>query len=136
MQSGVGPGPYRRRLRHDSTFWLELQFCTDHGIPHSEFLAWAPEDRAKTIAFLTEKGLRCQMCGTASWEWEQDIRAYEPVVVDCMGCYHRETMGAETDRRPGARVELLPAKGRSAERRHWAEHRAYLEAQQARRGQS
>jgi len=27
-----------------------------------------------------EKAARCQMCGTADWEWEADRYAYEPAV--------------------------------------------------------
>lgn len=56
-------------------------------MPHSEFLAWDDEDRMKALAFLMEKAERCQMCGTAPWEWEQNRHAYEAVEHFCHGCY-------------------------------------------------
>ena len=31
-----------------------MSYCTEKGIPHSVFLDWEPEDRAKTIAYVME----------------------------------------------------------------------------------
>lgn len=90
MQRGGRSHPYRSRLRADSSFWLELQFCFENGIPHSQFLNWDPADKAKALAFALEKALRCPMCGTASWEWEMDRYAYEAVENLCQGCLRRE----------------------------------------------
>ena len=39
-------------------------FCNTHGIPHSEFLEWDPDDRQKALAYLYEDSERCGMCGT------------------------------------------------------------------------
>ena len=50
-------------------------------------MEWDPEDRSKALAFLFEKGERCQMCGTAEWEWDENRHAYEPVLRTCWGCY-------------------------------------------------
>lgn len=95
MRHAGRSNPYRRRLRADSNFWFELQFCDDAGIPHSYFLGakrlrWTAKDRAKAIAFRTEKALRCTLCGSADWEWDpkQGGRrgAYEPVAHECLGC--------------------------------------------------
>jgi hypothetical protein len=70
---------------------MELQFCFEHGIPHSEYLAWDPVDKAKLVAYMVEKGSRCIMCGTADWEWDPkrggNRRAYETVEKFCPGCY-------------------------------------------------
>ena len=108
------PDPYRRRLRADSKFFLELQFCNEHGIPHSEFLHWDPVDRAKVLAFLSVKAEHCVMCGTAQWEWDPkqggNRYAYEAVEVFCPGCYAKASMrqldtGRNTD---GITFELAP----------------------------
>lgn len=125
MQQGLGDGPYRRRLRADSGFFLELQFCNEHGIPHSEFLGWEPADRAKALAFVIEKGQRCTMCGTAQWEWDENRFAYEPVEKRCPGCYVKDVMAEGTSRNPGITVELLPTVGHEAAQRRVAEARAY-----------
>lgn len=52
---------------------------------------WEPEDKAKAIAFRLEDSSRCQMCGTADWEWEENKFAYEPVSHFCRGCYLKDT---------------------------------------------
>jgi hypothetical protein len=62
----------RERLRYDASLYMEMSYCYENGIPHSEFLDWTPEDRAKTLAFMMEKALRCDLCGTAEWEWDAD----------------------------------------------------------------
>jgi len=70
-----------------------------------------------------EKAARCQMCGTADWEWEADRYAYEPAVRLCRGCEIKESVSDQTDKRPGQRVELAPASGIAAARRRLAEQR-------------
>jgi hypothetical protein len=114
VQQGVGVDPYRRRLRADSNFFLELQFCNEHGLPHSEFLHWDPVDRAKAISFVVEKAERCVMCGTAQWEWDADRFAYEPVEKRCPGCYAKDVVAEDSGRNPGVSIELLPSTGREA----------------------
>lgn len=112
MQQGPRRGPYRSRLRYDSEFFLELQLCSDYGIPHSTFLDWAPDDRAKAKAYFIEKALRCSMCGTADWEWDPNVggsrRAYEPVEKFCMGCYLKAAAAPRDPNRntDGITVEL------------------------------
>ena len=105
--------PYhRQRLRYDSSFYLELSYCYENALPHSEFLSWSAEDRSKTLAFALEKSLRCVSCGTAGWEWEQDKGAYEPVNVMCWGCYHRDGHRRDsTGDTSGVTVTLVPSKG-------------------------
>lgn len=86
-----------------------MSFCNEVGIPHSTFLAWDPDDRAKALAFVMEKSLRCQMCGTAEWEWEEDRAAYTPVERMCWGCYHREgTRKDSKNELPGVTVVMVP----------------------------
>ena len=86
-----------------------MDFCNQAGIPHSQFLSWGGEDRSKALAFMMEKSARCQMCGTAPWEWEEDRQAYTPIEQMCWGCYHRE--GTRKDSKtetPGVTVVMVP----------------------------
>jgi hypothetical protein len=88
---------------------MEMTYCYEHGLPHSEFQAWAPEDRAKTIAYALEAGQRCPSCGTAPWEWKENRWAYHPEERMCWGCYHKD--GARKDARDlpdGTSIVLVP----------------------------
>lgn len=125
MLQGSRPNPYQRRLRADSKFFFELQFCNEHGIPHSQFLSWDPVDQAKALAFAVVKSEHCVMCGTAAWEWDPkqggSRYAYEAVESFCPGCYAKASMrtldaGRNSD---GVTVELAPNDGSlNAARRH------------------
>lgn len=99
---------HRDRLRYDAGFALEVRWCADRGVPHSTLLEWTPEDRAKLIAHLLEEAQRCQMCGTAPWEWEEDPHAYEATMITCMGCYRKEVMSEDQEKSPGTRMTLVP----------------------------
>lgn len=85
-----------------------MSYCHEKGIPHSAFLSWDPEDRAKTLAFSLESSERCSLCGTAEWEWQENKFAYEAQERFCRGCYIRNT-GSETVKTalPGTTVELV-----------------------------
>lgn len=86
-----------------------MAFCHKNGIPHSEFLEWEPEDRAKVLAFSLEEASRCNMCGTAAWEWEQNKFAYTPVEEFCQGCYQKSVYSDQESRSlPGTSVKLVP----------------------------
>lgn len=89
-----------------------MQYCAEHGIPHSTFLAWDPADRGKALAYLIEKAARCQMCGTAEWEWDSAQGgkrfAYEAVTHVCPGCYVKESSAEHLERAPGQTVQLAP----------------------------
>ena len=98
----------RERLRSDAAFALEVSFCNEHGIPHSEFLAWKPEDRAKALAFVMESSEHCSMCGTAAWEWEENPHAYDAEEKQCKGCYLKGVYSDSSDTRiKGATVVLV-----------------------------
>jgi len=86
-----------------------MSFCNEHGIPHSEFLDWDPEDRAKAVAYLIEHGLRCQLCGTAEWEWENNKFAFTAVEEFCQGCYQKSVFqDQQGSSLPGTNVKLIP----------------------------
>lgn len=91
-----------------------MSYCYEKGISHSAFMAWSPEDRSKTLAFLLEEGSKCGMCGTAEWEWEADRRAYAPVEKFCMGCYLKHMAGEDSGQMPGSTITLEPSRGRRA----------------------
>lgn len=97
---------------------MEMSYCYEQGIPHSVFLGWSPEDRSKTMAFMIEKSTRCDMCGTAEWEWDADRRAYEPVEKFCMGCYLKHMAHEGSGSMPGTTIAMEPTKTKSAAQRH------------------
>lgn len=86
-------------------------------------LRWSPEDRAKSLAFTYEKALRCTMCGTAEWEWDEaqggKRHAYEAVEKFCHGCYARASGQTHDPHRnmDGITVELAPTGTREAAQR-------------------
>ena len=85
-----------------------MSYCYEKGISHGEFLSWAPEDRAKTLAFALEFAGRCQLCGTAEWEWKENPFAYEPEERFCKGCYMKAVASEGQNNLPGTTVELVP----------------------------
>lgn len=86
-----------------------MAYCHERGIPHSEFLEWDPEDRAKTLAFSLESAARCQMCGTADWEWENNKFAFTAVEEFCRGCYQKSVFSDQQGSSlPGTNVKLVP----------------------------
>ena len=49
------------------------------------------------------------MCGTASWEWEEDRFAYEAVDTFCHGCYLKSVYtDTGQDAMAGTSVALVP----------------------------
>ena len=110
MQRGPRRPFQRSRLRYDSTFALEVGYCFDHGIPHSEYLErWTAEDRSMMMAYALEKGAQCPTCGTAPHEWAEDPDAYVAINMNCPGCMRRELMVEDDTPKPkGTAVRLVP----------------------------
>lgn len=94
-----------------------MSYCYEQGIPHSEFLNWEPDDRSKVMAFMMEKSLRCELCGTAEWEWSADRRAYEPVEKFCMGCYLKHMADEGSGALPGTTIVMEPTRTVAAAQR-------------------
>lgn len=88
-----------------------MSFCNEKGIPHSVFLEWKPEDRAKAMAFIIEESARCSMCGTSKWEWDANRFAYAPVDEFCQGCYLKSVFSDQESNKslPGTNVKLVPS---------------------------
>jgi hypothetical protein len=92
-----------------------MRFCYSAGIPHSRFLDWEEEDRAKALAWMTYEAQVCSMCGTAPWEWNPEEGgsrfAYEPVEEICPGCERKDWLRDSTEHRAGRTIVLKPADG-------------------------
>jgi hypothetical protein len=89
---------------------LELGYCVDNAIPHSVWLEkWSAEDRSKVVAYMMEQADRCDFCGTAPWEWDENRFAYEPEDHFCQGCYYKSIYSdSESQSLPGTNVRLVP----------------------------
>lgn len=85
-----------------------MTFCNEHGLAHSAFLEWEPEDRAKALAYMLEKAERCELCGTADWEWDEDPYAYRPEERLCRGCYQKSAAGEEGSTMAGVSIVMVP----------------------------
>jgi len=83
-----------------------MAVCADYKIPHSAFLDWEPEDRAKAMAFMVAKADECVMCGTSGHEWEHDKNAYVPIAKFCHGCNIKKA-ASEGESSPGTTIELV-----------------------------
>lgn len=61
-----------------------------------------------------EKALKCQLCGTADWEWDEKQGghryAYDPVEHRCEGCARKEAGRSKDPHRntAGITIELEP----------------------------
>lgn len=108
MQCGARCPFQRQRLRYDATFAAETAYACEHGIPWSEYLErWEPADRAIVIATSMEASERCNLCGTAQREWEEDPFAYLPERVSCPGCRARETLQMDDSAPLGKGVSVV-----------------------------
>ena len=98
---------------------IEMSYCYEKGIPHSEWLDWDPEDRAKVVAYRLEEANRCAMCGTADWEWDENRFAYEPVEKLCHGCYIKEIARQDiSGQAPGISITLQPTNTQASAMRY------------------
>lgn len=87
-----------------------MAYCAPLGLPHSRFLAWDDEDRAKALAWKIEEATNCPSCGTAEWEWDEDRIAYIPVEKICRGCEIKELVSESSEHHAGKYVTLEPRK--------------------------
>lgn len=86
-----------------------MAYCYEKAIPHSEYLGWDAEDRAKLVAFALEKAETCDLCGTAGWEWKDNRFAYTAVEDFCQGCYQKAVyQETQTKGLPGTNIKLVP----------------------------
>lgn len=87
-----------------------MKFCNSAGMPHSRFLEWDDEDRAKALAYMGFETQFCSLCGTAPWEWDEEQGgsryAYEPVEEVCPGCEKKDWLRDSTEHRAGRMIVL------------------------------
>ncbi len=102
-----------------------MGLCNEWGIPHSEFMEWQPDDRSKALAYAIEKGLKCGLCGTADWEWEEDKRSYTPIEHFCLGCYYKGQIEEEAGHQKGTTVQLVPTGSTAHQKRLVAQAKQY-----------
>jgi hypothetical protein len=83
------------RLKADPELEIELGVCHHYRIPHSEFLSWSDDDRAKAIWTYIRERTTCSQCGTRAEEWDPakggHRRAYIATVETCRGCQAMKT---------------------------------------------
>lgn len=96
-----------------------MAYCGPRGIPLSKFLQWPVDDQAAALSWQYEESLRCPRCGTAEWEWEQDLNAYEAKARTCPGC---NAIGLESKAleqvakdQPGIQIRLVPTGGQGGQ---------------------
>jgi predicted Fe-S protein YdhL (DUF1289 family) len=76
-----------------------MAVCAEYKIPHSTFLSWSADDRAKAMWWQLRQRQVCAGCGTRRDEWvtpdgpRLDAYTAEPQV--CHGC---RAISAERDR--------------------------------------
>lgn len=87
----------------------ELAYCVPNGIPHSRFLSWEEDDQDKALAYVRDKALVCNGCGTKRSEWSEDRHAFIAQQRRCPGC---ERLEMERDNVPpdakGVQFFLVP----------------------------
>jgi hypothetical protein len=71
---------------------MEMEYCFDHAVPHSQFMEWSEDDQDKVIAYNVFKRTVCAKCGTIPEDWLDEQGEYlepPPYVVTtrhCPGC--------------------------------------------------
>jgi hypothetical protein len=112
-----------------------MEFCAQHGIPHSVFLGWKIDDQDKALAWMLYERSRCPRCGTFPEEWlDEDGRNVEPPPYylrtrACLGCATLEPIEDrlrkdKRDRHTSAYLSTLPPTPTSDE--DWGEYDADL----------
>lgn len=68
--------------------------CAAFQVPHSEFLGWDTDDRAKALAWHIRQAQTCSRCGTRPDEWDPNRggrrHAYVGEIHECAGCVVKE----------------------------------------------
>lgn len=101
----------------DPQLVVEMAVCEYYRVPHSEFLRWDEQDRAKAIWYRSRQLGICPSCGIPP----EKAREYEPQITVFPCCQKRERAEEELSKRPrmerarGARVIMTkPAEGGTA----------------------
>ena len=117
----------QERYRSDQQFQLEVDYCSEGRIPHTEFLEWPEEDQIKATVWLSEQRLKCPDCGTRREESDPklggDLHAYHVEKFTCYVCQNVEQTFADARVQTGKRKGQLPQgmKVRTIPNRVWRE---------------
>lgn len=88
-----------------------MAYCGPRGIPLSQFLSWPVDDQAAALLWQAEENLRCRECGTAEWEWMENLDAYEAKASTCPGCQkiaiEKKQWEKTAEHQPGIKVRLV-----------------------------
>ena len=109
----------QERYRSDQQFQLEIDYCAEGRLKHSEFLDWPELDQEKALIWLREQRLKCPDCGTISDESDPskggDFAAYHLDRFTCFACKNIEDAYADERKRgrrktiaAGFKVRLIP----------------------------
>lgn len=88
-----------------------MDYCGPRGLPRSEFLRWAKDDRDAALVWLQRSRQRCHGCGTHPDEWDEKLgghpRAYVATIHSCPGCAATENRQRRLDQeRKGNELEF------------------------------
>jgi len=91
-----------------------MAYCAPIGLPHSQFLAWARDDRDKAIVWTLRQSQACPQCGTRPDEWDPEQGGHDDAYVtelhQCWGCdtaAQTEKRNADKLKKPGVHVKLV-----------------------------
>jgi hypothetical protein len=84
-----------------------MAVCVEYKIPHSEFLGWDSDDRAKAIWWHVRERERCPSCGTRHEDWVDDPHAYVGELVRCRGCEVRQQTESSVTESDGRGIHVV-----------------------------
>lgn len=88
-----------------------MAVCAEYRIPHSEFLSWSEDDRAKAMWQYARERATCGSCGTRPDEWVGPdgprLDAYEPVAQLCHGCRAISHKREQQGEKPPAGLQIV-----------------------------
>lgn len=76
-----------------------MAVCAAYRIPHSEFLSWSADDRAKAMWWHLRERQTCGGCGTRREEWVgSDGARLDAYIAEAQLCHGCRAISAERDR--------------------------------------
>ena len=67
-------------------------------------------DQEAAVNWVRQQADRCGKCGTAPWEWEENLSAYQARTFQCLGCLKLDNAHADLRQRKssaGMHVDLV-----------------------------
>ncbi len=112
------------RIAGDPDYRASVALAHQHGIPHSKYLTWSPDDREAEARYLEherhQESGTCQQCGIHRSTWDPDwggdkfAPTMVPVIRFCLACQMYAQKQKEMESRglnvPGYFIAWEPAK--------------------------